>query len=247
MLKRYPSLTEQVQSHLRQRIKDAEFAAGRIPSEAELASEMKVSRATVRDALSRLETSGLIVRRQGAGTFVNHSGKLADKLVKTRLEQVIPYQELIREHGYTPSIQLLSVEERPAEQSLASQLNLEKGALVLAVQKLFRADKQPVIATSTYIPVCPIKNRYRREDLLLPVYEFLAKFCEQEANYFSTEIVPLIATAQLAATLELPKRQTALMAFEEVVFDTEHQPLARACSYFRDDLLRLRLIRRPLR
>lgn len=243
MLKRHPSLTEQVQSHLRQRIQGAEFGAGRIPSESELANELKVSRATVRDALSRLEAAGLIVRRQGAGTFVNHS----DKLVKTRLEQVIPYQDLIREHGHTPSIQLVGAEEQKSELGLAAELNLKDGATVLTVQKLFRADKQPVIFTVAHIPASVIKTRYRREDLLLPVHEFLDKFCGQEAAYFSTEIVPLIASGTLATTLELPKRQTPLMAFEELAFSAQHQPLAKAYSYFRDDLLRMRLIRRPLR
>src|SRR5207248_10651804 len=111
----------------------------------------------------------------------------------------------------------------------------------------FRANKRPIIFAVTQIPASAIKKRYRREDALLPVHEFLDKFCEQEADYFSTEIVPLIAPAHLATKLELPKRQTAMMAFEEIVFDAQHQPLAKACSYFRDDLLRLRLIRRPLR
>ena len=103
MFKRGPSLTEQVKSHLKHRITNAEFETGRIPSEANLASELGVSRNTVRDALSRLEMEGIIFRKQGAGTFVNKT----NLLVKTRLEEVIPYDILIREYGHTPSVQLL--------------------------------------------------------------------------------------------------------------------------------------------
>ncbi len=67
MLKRSPSLTEQVKTYLKQRINNAEFEAGRMPSEADLANELNVSRNTIRDALSRLEAEGVVVRRQGAG------------------------------------------------------------------------------------------------------------------------------------------------------------------------------------
>ena len=71
MIARSPSLTDQVKAHIKERIVRGEFEAGRIPPETELASELGVSRTTVRDALSRLENEGSIYRKQGAGTFVN--------------------------------------------------------------------------------------------------------------------------------------------------------------------------------
>ncbi|MCB0175689.1 MAG: winged helix-turn-helix transcriptional regulator, partial [Anaerolineae bacterium] len=74
MLKRAPSLTELAKSQIKERILNEEFAEGRIPSEMELASELGVSRTTIRDALSRLELEGTIYRKQGAGTFVNEAG-----------------------------------------------------------------------------------------------------------------------------------------------------------------------------
>ena len=42
----------------------------RLPSENQLASDYKVSRAVVREALSRLLADGLVMTRQGSGTFV---------------------------------------------------------------------------------------------------------------------------------------------------------------------------------
>ena len=43
----------------------------RLPSEQELSARFGVSRMTVRHALGRLETQGLVTRRQGSGTFVS--------------------------------------------------------------------------------------------------------------------------------------------------------------------------------
>jgi GntR family transcriptional regulator len=240
MLKRNPSLTEQVKSHLKQRIIASEFEAGRIPSEADLASELNVSRNTIRDALSRLEMEGFVVRRQGAGTFVNQHGLL----VKTRLEEIVPYEILIREHGYKPAIHLLRVEEQPADPNLAATLNLETAEPVLMIQKLFLADDTPVIFNQAHLPLKLIKRPYTLDDFQAPIYQFLPKFCQQALAYSFSEIVPLIAPVWLIDRLALPASPTALLALEEISYNPDNDPILKAYSYFRDDLLRLRLIRR---
>ena len=240
MFKRSPSLTEQVKTHLRQRIANAEFDGGRIPPEMELARELKVSRNTVRDALSRLETEGVVSRRQGAGTFVNQAGML----VKNRLERIIPYEELIRESGYTPAVEVLSAEEEPLPPRVAAALKRPLEETSLVIKKRFLADNRPVIFTVTHIPPDIIQRPYTKDDLLLPVYEFIPQFCQQEFAYYLSEIAPLLAPAWLKDAFDLPAAETALLTFEETGFNQNDQPVIRACSHFRHDLLRLRLVRR---
>jgi GntR family transcriptional regulator len=61
----------QVAEQLRQRIYSGEFPPGAmLPSEAGLIKQYKVSRVTARGAIKELQTEGLIVTRQGKGSFV---------------------------------------------------------------------------------------------------------------------------------------------------------------------------------
>ncbi|MFT3860218.1 FadR/GntR family transcriptional regulator [Micropruina sp.] len=66
-----PTVADDIVRHIEQRIATGIFAPGeRLPAERALAAELAVSRAALREALSRLETSGLVVRRHGSGTRV---------------------------------------------------------------------------------------------------------------------------------------------------------------------------------
>jgi GntR family transcriptional regulator of arabinose operon len=65
---------EQVFEVMRERIESGNYQPGsRIPSEAFLLQEFKVSRPTVARAMRDLERRGLVSRRRGAGTYVTHT------------------------------------------------------------------------------------------------------------------------------------------------------------------------------
>src|SRR5256885_12119936 len=71
----------QVREELTQRIDSGVLAAGsRLPSEPALATELGVSRATLREALRALENEGLVRRMWGAGTFVADGRRVANSL-----------------------------------------------------------------------------------------------------------------------------------------------------------------------
>lgn len=239
MLRRSPSLTEQVKSHIKERILNEEFPDGRIPSEMELANELGVSRTTVRDALSRLENEGAIYRKQGAGTFVNRPGLQ----IKSRLEEIWSYAAVLQAHGYTPSTHVLGVRRETADTETAAALHLDAGEEVTSVQKLFLEDGQPVILTQNHIPSRLVKRPFAAETFNQPIYHFLAEYCQQRLSYYFSEIVPVIADTRLADLLHV-QPQSALISFDEVGYNDANEPVLKARSYFRDDLLRFRLIRR---
>ncbi len=241
MLKRSPSLTEQTKSYLKERILNEEFEDGRIPSETELANELGVSRTTVRDALSRLEIEGSIFRKQGAGTFVNRPGLQ----IKSRLEEMWSYEAVLEAHGYTPSTQVLGIQTETAAPEVVDALNLLPGEPVVVVRKLFKEDAEPVILTLNYIPTRLMTRPYTPDNFCTPIFKFLETVCDQQLLYYLSEIVPIIADENLAATLNIPSK-TALISFEETGYNNQNEPIVMASSYFRDDLLRFRLIRRQV-
>lgn len=238
MIARNPSLTEQVKAHLKEQILEGEFPEGRIPAESDLASDLGVSRTTIRDALARLEQEGAIYRRQGAGTFVNEPGLQ----IKSRLEEIWSYEKVLEEHGYTPSVVLLGTDETPADEELAAELAIEPGEAVIVVDKLFLEDDVPVVLTHNRIPKRHLDND-AMDRLDEPVYVFLEANSDRRLGYYLSEIIPVALSTDEAGHLGVDPGTPAI-CFEEIGFDQDNEPVVRATSFIRDDLLRFRLIRR---
>ena len=69
--RRHRSLAEDLVTELSRRICSGEIArATKLPTESQVMAEHGVSRTVVREAISRLQASGLVETRHGIGTFV---------------------------------------------------------------------------------------------------------------------------------------------------------------------------------
>ena len=70
-VERLPSQSQRVVAGVTDRIQRGDLKPGeRVPPEPELMREFGVSRSVVREAVSRLQASGLLHTRQGVGSFV---------------------------------------------------------------------------------------------------------------------------------------------------------------------------------
>ena len=239
MIKRSPSLTDQAKAHIKEQILTNQFEDGRIPSESDLATELGVSRTTIRDALSRLEIEGTVFRRQGSGTFVNEPGLQ----IKSRLDEIWSYEDILQAHGYKPSTVVLDVREEQPKSKVRESLKLSTDETVSVIQKLFVVDDKPVIFTENQIPSKLCDRAFASDDFRLPIFQLLESFCQQRLNYYLSEIVPVSADKRLAKTLGISQRKP-IISFEETGYNDENEPVLWARSFFRDDLLRFRLIRR---
>lgn len=128
------ALYKQIQQHIREKIRSGQLRpSDRIPSEQELMDEYRVSKITVKNALTELADEGLVTRIQGKGTFVSADVEPAAALaspaaplvgfiiptMKTGvIQQLVDYTELyLKEAGYQ---MILSItRESAAEESRA--------------------------------------------------------------------------------------------------------------------------------
>ena len=75
LIKRSPTLTDEVARMLSESIKGGEYKPGeRLPTETELCKSYGVSRPVLREAISQLKFEGLVVPQQGRGVFVSDNG-----------------------------------------------------------------------------------------------------------------------------------------------------------------------------
>lgn len=239
MITRGPSLTEQVRQHIKTLITEGRFDDGRIPPETELATDLGVSRTTVRDALSRLEHEGAIVRRQGAGTFVNTAGLR----IKTRLEEMWSYEEMLRDHGFTPRVEVVSIVHEPAGTVIGALLGIESDADVVVMEKVFYEDDVPVVLTANRVPAALIPHDITDADAAAPVFELFERDADLQLTHYVSEIVPLALDERQAGLLDVATGTPAI-GFDETGFTADGTPLVHARSMFRDDLVRLGVMRR---
>lgn len=75
------SVSAELAAHFEQLITSGALTAGqRLPSERDLADQMRVSRATIRQAMFELEGKNLVTRRHGSGSVVNDTSADAAEL-----------------------------------------------------------------------------------------------------------------------------------------------------------------------
>src|SRR5919206_4503842 len=135
-----------VQDQLKQRIDRGEFPAGtRLPSEPELAAELQVPRATLREALRAMELEGLLRRRQGSGTFIAEHPRMANSL-----DVNFGVTDAIRAAGMTAGIARARHWVEPAPAGEAALLELEPGQDVVVVERVRTAEGKPVVSSHEF-------------------------------------------------------------------------------------------------
>src|SRR5512143_3176196 len=129
----------------------------RLPSEPDLARQLGVSRATLREAMRTFEVQGLIRRRQGAGTFV--VGQMA--VLESGLEVLESLETMARRQNLEVTVSDLQVEQMFADQEHAEGLDVPLAARLTRVRRVIRADNRPVAYLVDLLP----ESILRAEDL----------------------------------------------------------------------------------
>lgn len=131
------STVEEVADRIREVIESRQLPPGaRLPGELDLVEQLQVSRPVLREALSRLQSLGLVEIRRGRGTFVGDRNSLTHcaQLVQTAI--TVSPRELLTYAELRTAIEVQAVRQA-AERATSAQL-AELDALLVALDEVER-------------------------------------------------------------------------------------------------------------
>lgn len=235
------SLPEQAQRYLRSLIDAGTYRPGdQLPSQHELAAELGISRATLREALLSLEQEGLIVLKHGVGTFVTpgYGHRLESGL--ERLESIL---EMSARQGLDVRCTDLQVAEEPAGEALAEALGVATGTPLTTACRVITVDETPVAYMSDTVPRSILAPADIPADFDGSVLELLRQQPELRVARAVANIVALNADAELAQRLGTSRGQAVLL-LEETLLDEEGAIVEFSRNYYVPDYFRFHVVRR---
>jgi GntR family transcriptional regulator len=205
----------------------AETPAGsRLMSEPDLAKQMGVSRATLREAMRTFETQGLIRRRQGSGTYV--VGKF--QVIEAGLEVLESIETMARRMNLDISVSDLHIEQMEADKIVADGLCVEEGTPIICVRRVMRAEGRPVSYLIDSLPVDILNLDDLTNEFRGSVLDYLigtgANLQVSRAAISATN-----AAADVAKALEI-QRDDVLLRFISQLYDTAGRVVDFSISYF---------------
>ena len=135
-----------IKEALRSEIAQGTLVPGdRVPSENQLAAQYSVSRMTARRALLELADNGVLLRTQGLGSFV------ADSRPMSSINQVRNIAEDIALRGHEHSCTVLLLDDIPADNHCAVQLERDPGDRIFHSVIVHMEDDVPIQHESRYV------------------------------------------------------------------------------------------------
>jgi GntR family transcriptional regulator len=215
-------LYQQLQRALRQAVARGTLGPDEaLPAERELAQVLTVSRITVRKALDGLVTEGLLVRRQGAGTYVAAR-------VEKNFAQLTSFSEDMRARGRTPRNRWLKRATGSVTPEEALTLRLSPGTRVYRFHRLRFADEAPMAIERSTIVASALPSLDAVRDSL---YEALERTGHRPVRALQRLRAVLLTTDQ-AQLLEAHAGEPGLLV-ERLGFLRDGQAVEISQSYYR--------------
>jgi GntR family transcriptional regulator len=230
-----------VQDELKQRIGRGELPAGtRLPSEPELAAELQVSRATLREALRAMELEGLLRRRQGSGTYVAEHPRMANSL-----DVNFGVTDAIRAAGMTAGVASGRHWVEPASAGEAALLELEPGQDVLVIERVRTAEGKPVVLSRDLFPSRLVDGHpgVVAELMERSIYEVLERELGIVIHHGVARFRPVRADRSVAGRLGVPRGELLLYLWQ-VDYATDGAPVLSSHEFHLADAFDFTVVRR---
>jgi GntR family transcriptional regulator len=152
----------QIADQVREAIDKGRFTEGaKLPSEAELVEHFGVSRMTVRNALSILQSEGLVSSEHGRGVFVRPRPPVrrlaSDRFARRHRDQgKSAFTVEAEAAGSRPEVDSLEVKEERPSADISARLGQPRK--VLARRRRYLLDGRPVEFAVSYLPLDLVRN-----------------------------------------------------------------------------------------
>lgn len=202
----------------------------RLPSETELAEILGISRLTLREGMNALKQEGIISAVQGKGTFVTFDYRYMANFLNLNKSVT----EMIENSGYTCGTSLFLKKLVKAEKDVTEYLGLPEGSDVLVCERIRLADQIPVVYSFDYLAPLLASRFLEIMDTEISLYSFVEEKCGIEIGQCMTEIIPVVADAELSEKLEVSVNMP-LLKFIVRVQDIYGNPIIYASEHLRAD------------
>jgi GntR family transcriptional regulator len=229
------ALFSQLEEMIRDEVESGRWAPGQaIPSERELSRIHDLNRMTVRRALDRLVSAGLLYRVDGKGTFVS------EPKVSFKALSLAGLREQALQMGHSASSKLLSIEKVFSTEKIAGVLKIPSDAPAFLIERVAYADDVPLALNRSYIP-CHICPTLLDDDLVnQSLYAILRSKYEIRMNRAVETLESALATNRESLLLGVQPGDPMLL-LRITVFDGEDRPIEYVKVVFRGDRVQLSL------
>jgi len=211
----------------------------RLLNEPDLAHQLGVSRATLREAMRTFETQGLIRRRQGSGTYVVRQSQVID----SGLEVLESIESLSARIGLEVSMGELKVDYRQGSQDECKALGVEASARIIHLSRVIMADQRAVAYLVDVLPEEALTPEEIRASFSGSVLDVLLQRGSPTLVTSSTEISATGADQKVARSLGV-QRGAVLLVFHASLFSATGQVVDYSTSYFVPGYFRFHVVRR---
>lgn len=190
-------LHSQVEQLLREMLRQPSYRDGKLlPPETKLASELSVSRNTVRASIDRLVKEGLLTRKPGRGTWATPANKQT-----SRLESWESFTREMAAQGLTVQTFSQRYGLRSAPVAVAEAFRVRRGTRLYVLERVRGFHDRPVaLFVSWFHPRVGLNGG---EDFSRPLYDVLEQEHGVRPELSRERIVAVTADKRLATTLEV--------------------------------------------
>jgi GntR family transcriptional regulator len=236
-MKRRLSLS--VREELAARIASGAIAAGsRLPAEPQLATELGVSRATLREALRSLEEDGFVTRTRGAGTYATSRPRL-----RNNLDVNFGVTEAIHAAGMRAGTATSEITSARASVEDAEALDLAPGDAILVLERVRTADDRPVVVSRDVLSAALVSAETLAGLRDRSVYDLLEEVTGAAVQHGIVTLEPMRADKGLAKLLDVPAGEL-LLYMRQVDYDRGGEPVLLSHEYHLASAFEFSVVRR---